>query len=116
MAQATSWVNHLAANPNTQYPNQGYPKEITDEFGADLVQVLGPKINRIPYDQLSQADIESCIEEFCNRACAKLARDLEDDYEHLTSVESFIESCECNEITFDIETEEEKEHEVHCEN
>jgi hypothetical protein len=67
-------------------------------------------------DQLSQADIESCIEEFCNRACAKLARDLEDNYEHLTSVESFIESCECNEITFDIETEEEKEHEVHCEN
>lgn len=58
MAQATSWVNHLAANPNTQYPNQGYPKEITDEFGADLVQVLGPKINRIPYDQLSQAEVE----------------------------------------------------------
>jgi hypothetical protein len=62
MSQATFWVAHLAANPNTQYPNQGYPKEITDEFGADLVQVLGPKLNRIPYDQLSQAEVERRLE------------------------------------------------------
>ena len=62
MSQSTSWVQHLAANPNTQYPNQGYPKEITDEFGADLVQVLGPKLNRVPYDQLSQAEVERRLE------------------------------------------------------
>jgi hypothetical protein len=30
-----------------------------------------------------------------------LYRELRDEYEHLTSEESFIESCECNEITFE---------------
>lgn len=62
MSQATSWVNHLKANPNTQYPNQGYPEEITLEFGADLSEVLGPKLSRVPYDQLSQADVERRLE------------------------------------------------------
>lgn len=58
-------------------------------------------------EQLGCADIETCIEEFCADACRKLASDLEDDHDHITSVESFIESCECNDILFEIETVEE---------
>jgi hypothetical protein len=56
-------------------------------------------------EQLGCADIENCIEEFCADACHKLASDLEDDYDHITSVASFIESCECNDVTFEIETD-----------
>jgi hypothetical protein len=54
-------------------------------------------------EQLCQSELETRIEEFCADACAKLARDLEADYDHITSEESFIESCECNEISFEIE-------------
>lgn len=64
-------------------------------------------------EQFSDAELETRVEEFCATACRKLARDLEADYEHITSVESFIESCECNDITFAIETDEGTEHEVH---
>lgn len=56
-------------------------------------------------EQLSEAELETRIEEFCADACARLARDLEADYDHITSEESFIESCECNEVTFEIETD-----------
>lgn len=55
-------------------------------------------------EQLCQSELETRIEEFCTDACARLARDLEADYDHITSEESFIESCECNEISFEIET------------
>ena len=54
-------------------------------------------------EQLCQSELETRIEEFCTDACARLARDLEADHEHITSVESFIESCECNDVTFEIE-------------
>lgn len=64
-------------------------------------------------DQLYEASLETEVEEFCATACHQLARDLENDYDHITSVESFIESCECNDVTFEIETDEEVEHEVH---
>jgi hypothetical protein len=66
--------------------------------------------------QLAEANIETAIETQCQEACRKLAQDLESEYEYLTSVGAFIESCECNDVTFNVETEEEKEHEVHCEN
>jgi hypothetical protein len=39
--------------------------------------------------------------EWVGKRCSKLYRELRDEYEHLTSEESFIESCECNEITFE---------------
>jgi hypothetical protein len=36
----------------------------------------------------------------------QIYRDLRNEYEHLTSEESFIESCECNDVTFETEDEE----------
>lgn len=62
MSQATSWVNHLAADPNPKYSNQGYPEVIAQRFGKDLDQILGPKSQRIPYDQVSQAEVERRLE------------------------------------------------------
>ena len=62
MSQATSWVNHLAANPDPKYPNQGYPEVIAQRFGKDLDQILGPVSQRRPYDQISQTEVESRLE------------------------------------------------------
>jgi hypothetical protein len=58
-------------------------------------------------EQLYDSEIETRIEQFCADACHRMAKQLEDEYDNITSVEAFIESCECNEITFEIQTEEE---------
>jgi hypothetical protein len=62
MSQATSWVNHLAANPDPNYTSQGYPQIIAQRFGKDLDLVLGPVSQRRPYDQISQTEVESRLE------------------------------------------------------
>lgn len=59
------------------------------------------------YAQLSDLSVEDEVLSFCEDLAAKLYRKLRDEYEHLTSKESFVESCECNEVTF-----EENENEV----
>lgn len=60
-------------------------------------------------DQLASAGLEEAMQDDVEAISRQLYNDLQSEYEHLTSKESFIESCECNEITFDIETEEEEE-------
>ena len=60
-------------------------------------------------DQWNACDLESHVRSFIDDQCADLARDLQAEYEHLTSEESFLESCECNEITFELEIEDESE-------
>lgn len=54
-------------------------------------------------DQFDSAGLESALQDYVDEISLQLYRDLRDEYEHLTSEESFIESCECNEITFEIE-------------
>ena len=58
-------------------------------------------------EQDREAGLEDLALEECQALARELYRDLEAEYDHLTSKESFLESCECNEITFEIETEEE---------
>lgn len=60
-------------------------------------------------EQHSAAGLEGEMQSYVDEKCNTLYRDLQNEYEHLTSEESFIESCECNEITFEIE---EAEHET----
>ena len=50
--------------------------------------------------------IDSVLQAYVDNISHQLYRDLRDEYEHLTSEESFIESCECNDVTFEIEGEE----------
>jgi hypothetical protein len=57
-------------------------------------------------DQSGSLDVEAEIKSTCERFMSEMYYKLRDEYEHLTSEESFIESCECNEITFEIEGEE----------
>lgn len=60
-------------------------------------------------EQFAEANIEHAMQEWVQDRSKQLYRELQDDYEHLTSEESFIESCECNDITFEIE---ESDHEI----
>jgi hypothetical protein len=56
-------------------------------------------------EQYSSAGIEDELQSYVDEVCSDLYQRLRDEYDHLTSEESFIESCECNEITFEIEGE-----------
>lgn len=58
-------------------------------------------------EQHSAAGLEDEMQSYVDDKCYDLYRELQREYEHLTSEESFIESCECNEITFEIEDEHE---------
>ena len=62
-------------------------------------------------DQDNDADLEGNIKEWVYAQCDNLYRDLQREYEDISSEEAFIESCECNEVVFEIEGE---EYEVHC--
>jgi hypothetical protein len=57
-------------------------------------------------EQHDAAGIEDELQSTVEAMCRKLYSDLQAECEHLTSEESFIESCECNDVTFEIEDEE----------
>lgn len=61
-------------------------------------------------EQEKYADLETDVLKYINDLADELYTDLEAEYEHMTSEESFIDSCDCNEITFDIEDE---DHEIY---
>jgi hypothetical protein len=54
-------------------------------------------------EQMDAAGIEQALQDYVDAISHQLYRDLRDEYEHMTSEESFIESCECNDVTFEIE-------------
>lgn len=60
-------------------------------------------------EQWGMACLEEAVEAFCKDICDELLTALEEDYDYLTSEKAFIESCEANETTFEIETEGEDE-------
>ena len=54
-------------------------------------------------EQFYEAGLEQALQDYVDAISQELYTDLRDEYEHLTSEESFIESCECNDVTFEIE-------------
>ena len=54
-------------------------------------------------EQYDSAGLEQALQDYVDDISQELYTDLRDEYEHLTSEESFIESCECNDVTFEIE-------------
>jgi hypothetical protein len=56
-------------------------------------------------DQASSASIEDEIRSTCERFMKDLYYKLRDEYENLTSEDAFVESCECNGVTFEVECE-----------
>ncbi len=57
-------------------------------------------------DQSGSLDVEAEIKSTCERFMSEMYCKLRDEYEHVTSEDAFIESCECNDVTFEIEGEE----------
>ena len=57
-------------------------------------------------DQELAADLEANIVEWVNNKSHDLYRQLRNEYESISSEAAFIESCDCNEVEFEIETEE----------
>jgi hypothetical protein len=50
-----------------------------------------------------EADLEANVQAWVDARGADLYSDLRKEYEYISSEEAFIEACECNEITFEIE-------------
>lgn len=59
--------------------------------------------DELVYEQFSAAGLEDEMQSDVDAISRQLYRDLREEYEHLTSEESFIESCECNDVTFELE-------------
>jgi hypothetical protein len=57
--------------------------------------------------QADAAGMEDSVLTLCKELAQDLYHSLRDEYEWRISEESFLESCECNEITFEIEEEDE---------
>ena len=56
-------------------------------------------------DQASASGIEDEIRSTCERFMKDLYYKLRDEYEETTSEDAFVESCNCNGVTFDVYTE-----------
>ena len=54
-------------------------------------------------EQFYEAGLEQALQDYVDDISQELYTDLREEYEHLTSEKSFIESCECNDVTFEIE-------------
>lgn len=87
---------HIEMRENWQGTRaEGIFKGLDDASWEELVE-----------DQASDACLDEDIRLHCERHMQDFYRTLRDEYLHLTSEQSFIESCECNEVTFEIEGEE----------
>lgn len=56
-------------------------------------------------EQWDSAGLEEEIKSTCERFMQDFYDRLRDEYENITSEDAFVESCECNDITFEIEGE-----------
>lgn len=84
-------VNYDAHLVGNTYP-EGVFSGLDQEAWDELVE-----------EQVDAAGLEQAMQDYVDNISHQLYRDLRDEYEHLTSEESFIESCECNDVTFEIE-------------
>jgi hypothetical protein len=98
---STTHRGNMQVNDWNMFANQTAPSgvfsDLPQEDWEDLVDA-----------QTDEADMEAEVLALCRRLAYDLYITLRDEYEYQTSEESFIESCECNDVTFEIETEEEE--------
>jgi hypothetical protein len=98
---STSHHGNMWTGDNNMWGNQTAPsgvfKDLPQTDWEDLVDA-----------QIGEAGIEDEVLKWCQDLAHDLYVSLRDEYEYRTSEESFIESCECNEITFEIDLEEEE--------
>jgi hypothetical protein len=77
---------------------------IGNTYAAGIFAGLEPEAwDELVEEQYDSAGLEQALQDYVDAISQELYTDLRDEYEHLTSEESFIESCECNDVTFEIE-------------
>lgn len=91
--RACSRVNYDGACIGNTYPS-GVFKNLDQGAWDELIE-----------EQYYAAGLEDELQSYVDEICDDLHKRLRDEYEYLTSEEAFIDSCECNEVTFEIETE-----------
>lgn len=72
---------------------------------SDLPQEGWDRLLEEQWDEVCST-LEKDVAELASDKADDLFKDLESDYEYCTSEEQFIESCEINDVTFEIEDEE----------
>jgi len=77
---------------------------IGNTYASGIFAGLEPEAwDELVEEQFYEAGLEQALQDYVDAISQELYTDLSDEYEHLTSEESFIESCECNDVTFEIE-------------
>jgi hypothetical protein len=77
---------------------------VGNTYAAGIFAGLEPEAwDELVEEQYDEAGLEQALQDYVDAISQELYTDLRDEYEHLTSEESFIESCECNDVTFEIE-------------
>lgn len=82
------------------YPFQTAPSGVFSDLPQEAWEAL-------IYEQEQAANLHDAVQEYIATLCRELYLKLRDEYEYATSDESFIEHCECNDVTFTLETEDE---------
>jgi hypothetical protein len=77
-------------------------------FSAGIFANLdGEAWDALVEEQYFSSGLEDAMQGYVDDWCNSLYSDLREEYEGMTSEDAFIESCVCNEVTFEIELEEE---------
>jgi len=77
---------------------------IGNTYAAGIFAGLDPDAwDELVEEQFYEAGLEQALQDYVDDISQELYTDLREEYEHLTSEKSFIESCECNDVTFEIE-------------
>lgn len=98
-AKVTTWRQSSArVNYDGQLVGNTFPEGVFSGLDQEAWDEL-------IYEQFYEASLEQALQDYVDNISRQLYRDLREEYEHLTSEESFIESCECNDVTFEIEEE-----------
>jgi hypothetical protein len=83
------------------YANQTAPSGVFENLDQQAWEELIDAQER-------EVDFDDAVLKFCRELTAELYKDLQAEYEHLASKKSFIESCNCNEVLFEIEGEDDE--------
>jgi hypothetical protein len=77
---------------------------VGNTYAAGIFAGLEPEAwDELVEEQYDSAGLEQALQDYVDGISQELYTDLRDEYEHLNSEKSFIESCECNDVTFEIE-------------
>jgi hypothetical protein len=77
-------------------------------YPAGIFENIDPDAwDELVEEQYFSSGLEEAMQDYVNALCNSLYSDLSEEHEGMTSEDAFIESCECNEVTFEIELEEE---------